>query len=46
MKIRVQVLRHDFNAFFIVRVRFRVINGYDIVYNMSTAVRIKLQTVK
>ena len=32
--------------FFIVRVRVRLISGCDLMFNMSTAVRIKLQTEK
>ena len=45
--IRVRVSGPTFNIFFMVRVRvrFRVICGYDVMLNMSTAVRIKLQTV-
>ena len=36
---------HSFNTLFIVRVRVRVICGYDIKLNMSTAVSIILPTV-
>ena len=35
-----------FNSFFMVWVMVRVIYGYDVMFNMSTAVRIKLQIEK
>ena len=44
--IRVRVLGPTFNTIFMVGVRFRVIKAYDVTLNMSTAVRIILQSVK
>ena len=46
LRIRVRVSGPTFNTLFMVRVRVRVISGYDVTLNMSTAVRIILQTVK
>ena len=46
LRIRVRVSGPIFNAIFMVRVRVRVINGYDVKLNMCTAVRIILQSVK
>ena len=45
-RIRVRVSGPTFNTLFMVRVRVRVISGYDVKLNMCTAVRIILQTVK
>ena len=36
----------SFNTLFMVRVRVKVISGCDVTLNMSTAVRIKVQTEK
>ena len=44
--IRIRVSDSTFNTLYMVRLRFRVISGYDVTLNMSTAVRIILQTVK
>ena len=44
--IRVRVSGPTFNALFMVRVRVRVISGYDVNLNMFRAVRIILQTLK
>ena len=42
MRITDRVSGPTFNIFFMVWVRFRVIYGYDVILNMSTAVGIKL----
>ena len=44
-RIRVRVSGPTFNTLFKVRVRFRVISGYDVMLNMSTGVYTKLQTL-
>ena len=46
LRIRVRVSGPIFDTLFMVRVRVRVISGYDVTLNMSTAVRIKLQSEK
>ena len=43
--IRVMVSGPIFNTLFRFRVRVRVIIGYDVTFNISTGVRIKLQIV-
>ena len=45
-RIRVRVLGPTFDTLFMVMVRVRVIFGYDVTLDMSTAVRIKLHTLK
>ena len=45
-RIRVRVSGPTFNTLFMVRVRVRVISGYDVNLNMFRAVRIILQTLK
>ena len=39
LRIRVRVSGPTFNTLFMVRVRVRVISGYDVMLNMCTAVR-------
>ena len=41
-RIRVRVSGPTFDTLFMVRVRVRVICGYDVIINMCTAVRINL----
>ena len=42
IRIRVRVSGPTFDTLFMVRVRVRVICGYDVIINMCTAVRINL----
>ena len=44
-RIKIGVSGPIFDTIFMVRVRARVISGYDVTLNISTAVRIQLQTV-
>ena len=44
--IRVKVSGPTLHILFMVMVIFRVISGYDVTLDLSTAVRIQLQTVK
>ena len=45
-EIKARVSAPTFRTVFMVRVSFRVIRDCDVIFNMSTAVRIKLQTEK
>ena len=46
VRVRIRVLGPIFRTLFMVRVRVRIIIGYETTLNMSTAVRIILRTVK
>ena len=45
VRVRVRVSGPTFDTLCMVRVRFRVIIGYGVTLNMSTAIGIQLQTV-